>query len=217
MGVSFPARRTKRLLMRLGDARLALLAAALVSAAPARALEDIAVVDYQMIFDKYEATADAQRTLDLEMKQWEQDAKEMRDEIAKLGEELESQKLMLSEERLKEKQDLLRQKKDEYETFAESTFGQAGKAAQRNLELTKPIAEKILETIERIGQERNLKVIFDAGTGGVVWAEDDVNVTQTILDELSSSVTGAVKTDSTSVTPPPPPVEEQQGAGDPER
>ncbi len=210
MGVSFPARRTGAVIAR--PAAFAFAAAlALAPAGPAGAVEGIAVIDYQLIFDKFEGTTDAQRTLDLEMKQWEQDAKEMRDAIAKLTEELESQKLMLSEERLKEKQDQLRQKRDEYETFAESVFGQQGKAAQRNAELTRPIAEKILATIEKLGKERNLKIIFDAGTGGVVWAEDDVNITQTVLDDLSSSAIGGTK----NVTPTP--STEQQSAGDPER
>jgi outer membrane protein len=166
---------------------------ALAASRPAGAAEGIGVIDYQMIFDRFEGTADAQRSLDLEMKEWEQTAKEKRGEIAKLNEELESQRLMLSEERLKEKQDLLRQKKEEYESFAESIFGVSGKAAQRNAELTKPIAEKILASVEKIGRERNLKIILDAGTGGVVWAEDDVNVTQIVLDELTSTATGMKK------------------------
>jgi Skp family chaperone for outer membrane proteins len=166
---------------------------ALAGFQPAGAAEGIGVIDYQMIFDRYEGTADAQRSLDLEMKEWENKAKEQRDEITKLTEELESQRLMLSEERLKEKQDQLRQKKEEYETFAESIFGVQGKAAQRNAELTKPIAEKILASVEKIGRERNLKLILDAGTGGVVWAEDDVNVTQIVLDELTSTATGSAQ------------------------
>jgi hypothetical protein len=38
-----------------------------------------------------------------------------------------------------------------------------------------------------------LKLILDAGTGGVVWAEDDVNVTQIVLDELTSTATGSAQ------------------------
>lgn len=188
MGVSFSARRLWTLTAQAGFLAALL---ALAGTRSAAAAEAIGVIDYQMIFDRYEGTQDAQRSLDLEMKEWEQNAKEKRDEIAKLTEELESQRLMLSEERLKEKQDLLRQKKEEYETFAESIFGVQGKAAQRNAELTKPIAEKILASVEKIGRERNLKIILDAGTGGVVWAEDDVNVTQIVLDELTSTATGS--------------------------
>jgi Skp family chaperone for outer membrane proteins len=186
------------------------IAATLACAPCVRALDQIGVIDYQQIFERFEGTADAQRTLDLEMKEWEQQAKTMRDEIASLTEELESQRLMLSEERLKEKQDQLRQKKDEYESFAESVFGVSGKAAQRNQELTRPIAEKILATVEKIGREKNVKIILDAGGGGVIWAEDDVNITQLVLDDLSSSA----KPTGKPVTPPP---SEEKPQGSPGR
>jgi outer membrane protein len=149
---------------------------------------DIAVVDYQLIFDRYEGTADAQRTLDREIKEWEQEARALRDSVATLQSELESQRLMLSDERLREKEEELRAKKAEYESFAESVFGIDGRAAKRNAELVRPIAEKLLEVIAEIGRERDLKIILDAGTGGVVWARDDVNITQLVMDDLTAAV-----------------------------
>jgi Skp family chaperone for outer membrane proteins len=182
MGVSFPDRRPELL-----ATILAVVVAALWLPATAQALEGIAVIDYQLIFDRYEGTADAQRTLDRELKEWENEAKALRDEITELTQELESQRLMLSEERLREKEDALAAKKEQYEAFAESIFGINGEAAKRNAELTRPIAEKIMEVIARIGEEENLKLILDASTGGVVWAEDDVNLTQIVLDDLSSA------------------------------
>ena len=178
MGVPLPARRA------------ALLIAAVLLMAPVVHAVELGVVDYQLVFDRYEGTADAQRTLDRELKDWETEAKDMRDEITRLSDEIESQRLMLSEERLREKQDQLDRKREEYETFTQSIFGVNGKAAQRNAELTQPIAERILEVIARIGKEKNLQVILDAGTGGVVWAEDDVNLTDIVLDDLSLTVSG---------------------------
>jgi Skp family chaperone for outer membrane proteins len=150
---------------------------------------DIAIVDYQLIFDRFEGTADAQRTLDRELKDWDARAKEMREEIERLESEKESQKLMLSEERLREKEEEVRSLKNEYQEFAESIWGVNGQAAKRNAELTAPIAEKILNVVARIGEEKNVDIIFDASTGGVVWAKDDVNLTQLVLDDLSLGLT----------------------------
>ena len=183
MGVPLPDRRHRHL-------AVAALALALALPAPAHAVEGIAVVDYQAIFDSYEGTSDAQRTLDRELKDWDSEAKTMRDEITRLTEEVESQRLMLSEERLREKQDELARLREEYQGFAESIWGVNGKAAQRNAELTQPIAEKILDVIAKVGEEMDLQIILDAGTGGVVWAKDDVNVTQAVLDDLSLGIGG---------------------------
>jgi outer membrane protein len=174
----------------------------------ASAAEGIAVVDYQAIFDAYEGTSDAQRTLDRELKDWDQEAQRMRDAITQLTGEIESQRLMLSEDRLREKQTELDRQKSEYQEFAESIWGINGKAAQRNAELTRPIAEKILDVIAKLGKEMNLQIILDAGTGGVVWAEDDVNITKAVLDDLS-----LVATPVTPGEEAPPPGNLQQDGG----
>jgi outer membrane protein len=184
MGVSLPNRRAVVLIA------LVIGLIALSLPAVSRAAEGLAIVDYQAIFDAYEGTSDAQRTLDRELKDWDEQAKQMRDAIETKSEELESQRMMLSAERLQEKQDELRRLKDDYQGFAESIWGVNGKAAQRNAELTKPIAERILAVIEKVGREMNLKVILDAGTGGVVWADDDVNLTTAVLDDLQISISG---------------------------
>lgn len=191
MAVPLPDRRA--------DVLAAALAALLLAAAPsARAAEEIAVIDYQSVFDQYEGTADAQQTLDREIKEWEKQVREQRDEIGELEKEIESQRLMLSEERLREKQAALDAKKREYERFAQDIFGANGKAAKRNAELTTPIAERILDVIAKIGDEKGLSMILDAGSGGVVWAKDDVNITQAVLDDLRISVRPATDPGETS-------------------
>ena len=48
----------------------------------------------------------------------------------------------------------------------------------------------------------NLKIILDAGTGGVVWAEDDVNITKAVMDDLSLVATPA-KPGAPEDAPPP--------------
>lgn len=178
MAIPFPA----------GRRFLLTVAAALLLGPVAARAQKIAVIDFQLIFDQYEATEDAQRTLDRELKDWDEKAKAMRDSIDTLESEIESQQLMLSEDRLKEKQDEVRRRKQEYQDFAQSVWGVNGQAVKRNEELTQPIAQKIMQVVARIGDERNLDVILDAGTGGVVWAKDDVNITQTVLDDLALTV-----------------------------
>jgi Skp family chaperone for outer membrane proteins len=159
-------------------------------ASGAAAADKIAVVDYQKIFDAYEGTRDAQTTLDRELKEWDVQARTMRQEVDALSEELESQRLMLSEERLREKQDELRRKREEYQRFAEEIWGVSGQAAARNAELTQPIAERILDIIAKAGEEADVDLILDAGTGGVVWARDEVNLTDRIIEDLRISIQG---------------------------
>lgn len=212
MAVPFPDRRANVLALAL--------AALVLAALPVRAAEEIAVIDYQSIFDQFEGTSDAQQTLDREIKEWENQIRDQRSEIETLEKEIESQKLMLSQERLREKQDTLDRKKQEYERFAQDIFGVNGKASRRNAELTTPIAEKILEVIAKLGQEKGLSMVLDAGTGGVVWAKDDLNITQAVLDDLRiaapKKTEGADNTPHGSLnqtSPPPQPPPGQSGGG----
>jgi outer membrane protein len=186
----------------------------LVFVSPAVAVEGIAVVDYQSIFDQYEGTTDAQKTLDREVKEWEKQMADLREEIETLTREIESQKLMLSEDRLREKQAGLERKREEYERFAQDVFGVDGRASRRNAELTTPIAEKILDVIAKIAGERGLDIVLDAGTGGVVWAKDDVNITQFILEDLRISVPGAAAPDPGETSEQRPPSGGQGGGGE---
>jgi Skp family chaperone for outer membrane proteins len=192
MAVPFPDRR---------PVVLAVLGGLLLAAAPAGALEGIGVIDYQSVFDQFEGTTDAQQTLDREIKEWEKEMRDLRTEIDALDQEIASQRLMLSEERLREKETSLDEKKREYERFAQDVFGVNGRASKRNAELTAPIAEKILDVIAKIGEERGLSIVLDAGSGGVVWARDDVNITQFVLDDLRISVQPDVA-DTTASAPP---------------
>lgn len=182
MGVPFPARRG----VLLAGAIALMLALPTIGAAE----DKIGVIDFQVIFERYEATEDAQRTYDRELKEWDETAKEMRSRIDELADEIESQRLMLSEDRLREKQDELRGLRDEYQTFAQGIWGVNGKAAKRNAELTGPISEKIRDVVGRLAEEQDYDIVLDAGTGGVVWARDDINLTQTILDDLALTLEG---------------------------
>lgn len=187
------------------------------SAAPSGAADDMAIVDYQMIFDRYEGTSDAQQTLNRDLKDWDAKAKEMRDGIDTLEDEIDSQRLMLSEDRLREKEGELSNLRSEYERFAQDIWGVNGEAASRNAELTAPIAEKILDVIGQLGADLGLEVILDAGTGGVVWAKDDVNITDSVLEELKIAVRREPDEDeeeppSAEEPPRQPPVENDGGA-----
>ncbi|MGQ0722990.1 MAG: OmpH family outer membrane protein [Candidatus Eiseniibacteriota bacterium] len=186
MGVPLPDRR---------GLVLALIAAGPLALSPGDACaEGIGVVDFQLIFERYEGYEDAQRTFEREYAEWEDQAKDMRSAIDQLQQEIESQRLMLSEERLREKEDELRRLREEYENFAQDIWSVTGKAAKRNAELTRPLSEKIREVVARLGEEKGLDLVLDAGTGGVVWAKDDVNLTQLVLDDLALTVEGRTPT-----------------------
>ena len=145
----------------------------------------IGYIDSVRILAEYEVAEEAQQTLDKELKAWEEEAEQMHQEIMAMANELESQRLMLSEAKLAERDAELRQRQQAYETFVQSIWGQEGKAVQRNVELTRPIIDKINNVLARIGEEEDFDIIFDAANGSVAYGKAALDMSERVIEELN--------------------------------
>ncbi|NLI15829.1 MAG: OmpH family outer membrane protein [candidate division Zixibacteria bacterium] len=146
----------------------------------------IGYVNSQEIFAKSQEYQEAQAKFDKDVENWNNEAEEMRQSIANLQKDLESQSLILSAEKKKEKEQLLAAKQDTLNQFLNATFGQDGKAERRMAELSKPIRDKILEIIEKIAIENNYSLILDAGTVNIAYAKKSLDITDDVLAEMAA-------------------------------
>lgn len=146
----------------------------------------IGYVDSQRIFAESQEYQDAQAKFDKDVENWNAKAEQMKREIERLTQEFESQSLILSAEKKKEKEDIIQAKQDTLNQFISVTFGPDGKAERRMAELSKPIRDRILEIIERIAIENNYSIIFDAGTVNIAYAKKSLDLTDEILAELAA-------------------------------
>ena len=162
----------------------AMFIACLVSAGLADELK-IGYVDSQRIFAESREYQDAQAKFDKDVENWNAQAEQMKTEIDKMTDELESQSLMLSAEKKKEKESLLNAKQDTLNQFLNATFGPNGKAERRMAELSKPIRDRILEIIEEIAIESNYGIIFDAGTVNIAYAKKSLDLTDEVLEKMT--------------------------------
>jgi outer membrane protein len=142
-------------------------------------------IDSVKILAEYKGVEDAKRAFDTEIKTWEKEEERMRTEIDSLSLEFKSQNLMLTEATRKEKESAIKQKKTDYETFVRSIWGQEGKIVQKNAELMKPIIDKVNVILERLGGEEGFAMIFDAASGGIVYADPGLDLTARVVEELN--------------------------------
>lgn len=150
--------------------------------------EDVKIgyVNSQEIFAKSPEYQEAQAKFDRDIENWNTEADAMRQSIANLQKELESQSLILSAEKKKEKERILAAKQDTLNQYLNATFGQDGKAERRMAELSKPIRDKILEIIEKIAIENNYSLILDAGTVNIAYAKKSLDITDDVLTEMAT-------------------------------
>jgi len=162
---------------------VALFAAVLVIPAGAKELK-IGYIDSDRILSQYADYQDARRLLEQEENEYEQQARQMEMDIKNLEAEIDDNSLMWSEEKRQEKmlegQNLVMR----YQNFLQEIWGDNGKLFQRNLELSKPIIDKVNAIIQKIGEEEEYDFIFDATTGNLVHAKPEYDLTDRIIEEL---------------------------------
>jgi len=146
----------------------------------------IGYIDSIKIFAENKETQDAERLYRRDVEQWEAQKQRMEQELMRLGEELNAQSAMLSEEKKAERRLEVQRKSDEYKRFMEETFGDNGLAARRNKELTQPIVDKINRVIERIAQEQGYTMVFDVANANIVYADKALDITEMVLTALAS-------------------------------
>lgn len=170
--------------MRLRIAAFAFVGLSLVATSSAKELK-IGYIHSQRILAEFQESIEAQRTLDDEQKEWIEEAKKMEAEINSLEEELKNQSLLLSEEKKSERLQEIQQKYMDYQRYQQEIWGETGKLYQRNKELTQPIIDKVNAVIEKIGKEGDYDIIFDAAVGNIVYAKDEYDLTNLVLEDLN--------------------------------
>jgi outer membrane protein len=162
---------------------IALLAAGIFQSASAKDFK-IGYVDSDRIMEEFTEFQEARSKLQEEEQAYINEASTLEEVVKSMREELEAQSLMLSAESRKEKEDRLKEKETELNNFRRDTWGEGGKLYTRNLELSKPILERINTAIETISQQDSYDMVFDAASGNIVFALPQYDITQLVLDEL---------------------------------
>ena len=162
---------------------LSLLLAGVFSSALSKDLK-IGYIDSDRILEEYSGFQEARNKLQEEEQAFITEAGVLEEVVNTMREELAAQSLMLSAESRAEKGEKLKEKEQELNNFRREVWGEGGKLFQRNLELSRPILERINTAIETISEQDGYDMVFDAASGNIVYAQPQYDITQLVLDEL---------------------------------
>jgi Skp family chaperone for outer membrane proteins len=146
----------------------------------------IGVIDSQRIFAEYQDAKDAEAIFQQEMQQWQKELEDQERTIVAKEEQIRSQSLLLSKEKLDELQ-------REHETLltaynkakAEILDPKTGKAVMRNQELSRPINDQISKVVEQLGAQGEFALIIDLATTNAVYLAEGIDLTDAVLAELA--------------------------------
>jgi len=142
----------------------------------------------------FQPSKDAQAALDRDIESWNRDIEDLQRGLQEKGEELQKQRLLMTESQLREKEQQLFQLRADLERRTKEIWDTGGLIERRNAELMQPIYDRLVEAIERVAQERGLVFVFEAGDGNLVWADRSYDVTEDVLLALGEMMDVPVNT-----------------------
>ena len=145
---------------------------------------NIGWVDSQYIFNQLEESRQAQVELEKKQRSLESEYLDMVSKADSLYKDFEQKSILMSEERRKEKERELMQYQEQIQMFQMQKMGPEGELYAYYAQLISPIEKKILNAIEKVGNERGYDYILDSSRGGIVHALDSHKLDDYVLEEL---------------------------------
>jgi len=150
----------------------------------------VGYVDSQKLMAQYQEAIDAQNKLEKIRNEYQAEYENKVREYQQMAGEIDSQSLLLSEDKKKEKLRLLQEKATEIDQYKfEKLNPEGGEFYRKNQELFKPVIDKINLVIQKIGRVEEYDFILDASSGTLLHALPKYDLTQQVLDELNQGVT----------------------------
>ena len=161
--------------------------------------QKLAYVNSQKILATFKEAQDAQERLDKINREWEDEIREMQKQFQEQGEALESQSLLLSEERKREKQQELQNLMMKIRQYQEEKWGQNGELYKKNEEVMGPVIEKVNAAIKKVGEEERYDYIFDTVAGNILYASPaQPDLSDLVLEELEKGLESTTKQSTTN-------------------
>ncbi len=150
----------------------------------------IGIVDVEMIVKELPEAIEADKKLS-ELTQMYRDSLLAIEKIfgGKM-EQYNKQKTMMNAEQQKKEEESLQQLQLEYQKFQQEKLGQQGELAQTREKLLAPIREKVRTAIQTVAKKETMNFVLDKASPMLLYAEDQFDITFSVLDLLKR---GAVK------------------------
>jgi outer membrane protein len=144
-----------------------------------------AIIDTRYILGKLPEYQEAQKKLDAFSIQWQKEIDDKQVVLDQLYRNFESEKVMLSEELLKKREDDIFNKEKELRDLQKKRFGFEGDLFKRRQELVKPIQDKVYNAVQKLAVARQYDLILDKSEGiTIIFADPKLDRSDDVLKEL---------------------------------
>jgi len=147
-----------------------------------------AYVDTEYILKNLSSYQDAQKELDRMSEQWQKEIEARYEAIDRLYKAYQAEKVLLTEELRKEREDEIVRREQEAKDLQRQRFGVDGDLFSKRQELIQPIQDQIFEAIKEVATGGGFSVIFDkAGQSNILYADPRYDKSDRVLSRLGIS------------------------------
>jgi outer membrane protein len=145
----------------------------------------IGFIDDDKIKESYQDWVRAQDQWEIERKAWEEEAVVKQTELDELMADFEKQKLILSEEKKREREAAIQAKRDALDAYTRQIYGPGGTAEQKQMTLIGPLLDKVQRAIQLVSEEDNYDVVFTLQSG-LGYIKPIYDLTDKVLEKLET-------------------------------
>lgn len=144
-----------------------------------------AYVDTDYILKQIPEYKQAQQQIDQLAKQWEGEIASLFSDVDALTRAFQAEKILLTEEMQKERQEEIKQKEKQARELQQKYFGPEGELFKKRKELVKPIQDQVYNAVKEIATRRKLDFVFDKSSDLIMLYTNPANdVSDEVLQKL---------------------------------
>ncbi|MEO0403445.1 MAG: OmpH family outer membrane protein [Bacteroidota bacterium] len=147
--------------------------------------QKFAYIDSDYVLSHMPEYADAQAELNRLSVQWQEEIEAKYEAIARLESAYKAEKILLTAETKKKREEEIASKKREAAELQKSKFGVDGELFSKREELIQPVQDKMFEAIQEVASQSGYMVIFDIKkNSNMLYSNPKYNVSDKVIKKM---------------------------------
>lgn len=148
----------------------------------------VGYIDMEYILQNVNDYSEAKNQLEQKAQKWKQDIEAKKVEIAKLKDELKTEKALLTKELVEEREEEIAFQEQELLDFQQKRFGPNGDLITQKAVLVKPIQDQVFTAVQDIAEQQKYDFIFDKSSDlTMLFAAKRYDISDRVLRVLNRS------------------------------
>ena len=147
----------------------------------------IAYIDFNKIIEKIEDYKESIRNLESKANNWNKEIQIKKMELKSMEDQLNSEKILLTPELIKDREDELKIFRDEIFTLQNRFFGINGNYINQRNKLVKPIQDRVLSVVREIAIEKKFDFVFDRSSDLIMlYSQKNYDISELVLRKINN-------------------------------